>query len=719
MASSATFLHLTDTHLRAATTELRTRDIKTALPGVTQDTREAAVDRLLAMVAERLESTNQKLDGVLFSGDAQFRGEDGGHAELLAAILKHLAPHGVSRGNIVATPGNHDVPRKSPPSSAIRYKAFLEAWGAEGCVIPWLDGDHESNGRNPHVLEATDKSWKIVPINSSNWCQTEVSFPDELATIWDRLPVLAAPADDQLQEKLARQLDALRVHDVPRVSPEQLEALRTMLRSDLSSPRQLRIAMMHHHLRAPSLREELKTFESITNQEHVRTFLREQDFVALLHGHKHETALTYEDIYADGEDVPHRLAVISGATFDNSQHRDAMRLVHLKGLPHNPSVEVEMLSVTAQGLEPDWSACVSLKLSQPRHDESAPVMITGTDITEVYERVVEAASGKAAGGIIIADLDLNPDVRLPLPEGFPLTSEMPGEDRTKWLQDIVAWWQLPNPKNVVTFPFPHGSRLRNYNGNFDQLNRIISLLKDKPTSRAIATLIDPARDFSETGTGEVFASFCLVEFKLQEVKNGPRKLDIIGFYRVQEFSQWWPVNVAELRQLQYAVAAEVPNVVVGRIVTIAGEARSERAIVQVAVSVLDRWHDQAPTLFHVLTTVLAGGRVDNELRGRAVDGWYRTLGELQKVASGSRSTGAPIPLKGLETFIDYLKANSGSSTDFDSFTSSVRSLRRLCQAHAESAKSDESYEEWRKEILQLLSTIQGLSDRLLLPQAEA
>jgi hypothetical protein len=95
-------------------------------------------------------------------------------------------------------------------------------------------------------------------------------------------------------------------------------------------------------------------------------------------------------------------------------------------------------------------------------------------------------------------------------------------------------------------PFIHGSRLRRYGGKINQVDRVIKLLKTKASTRALAVLIDPFRDFTADGVDEEFASFCLVQFKRRELGGAQRAVDVIAFYRAQEFARWWPINIAEI-----------------------------------------------------------------------------------------------------------------------------------------------------------------------------
>lgn len=67
MPSSATFLHLTDAHLAAAGVPFERDDHKVDSPGIEQETRESALELTLSRLAERLERSGRRLDGILFS----------------------------------------------------------------------------------------------------------------------------------------------------------------------------------------------------------------------------------------------------------------------------------------------------------------------------------------------------------------------------------------------------------------------------------------------------------------------------------------------------------------------------------------------------------------------------------------------------------------------------------------------------------------------------
>jgi 3',5'-cyclic AMP phosphodiesterase CpdA len=102
MPNSAIFLHLTDTHLALAGTAFPRDDFKIAISGIEQDTREGALDLTLSRLAERLRKDGRRLDGVVFSGDAQDRGRPGGHRILFDLLIKHFGDLGVTAVNILA-----------------------------------------------------------------------------------------------------------------------------------------------------------------------------------------------------------------------------------------------------------------------------------------------------------------------------------------------------------------------------------------------------------------------------------------------------------------------------------------------------------------------------------------------------------------------------------------------------------------------------------------
>jgi 3',5'-cyclic AMP phosphodiesterase CpdA/thymidylate synthase len=718
MSHSAIFLHLTDVHLAQAGAPFARDDHKVKFPGIKPETREDALDLLCGRLAERLMRDKRNLDGVLFTGDAQDRGSPGGHEFLLNLLLRHFASLGVTVANIIAVPGNHDVPRDSPPSSSRRYNSFTEVWRRAGCVTPWLDGvDALADDGGPHCLVSEDRLWAIFPINTSNWSHVTQILPEPLASAWTNIPTLAAAGDSTREEKLRQQLDGLARYDMARVSGRQLEVLRERVERtpQPASGRQVRIALLHHHLRAPSLREELKPFADISNLEQVRSSLRDRGIAVVVHGHKHEHAAHFEHICNQDGGRDHRTLVISGATFEPGRESDAARLITIAGMPNNPAVSIEPIPVPRSGVDHPNLPPATYRIWSTDVVSGAPVIVQGSNLDVVYDRVRDAAANDAANGTLIVHLDLpagaSQDLRLP--SNYPVTESMTEPERHRWLKELVEWWQLERSGLEHRLPFVHGTRLRRYGGKINQIERVVKLLKEKATTRAVAVLIDPFRDFTVDGANEEFASFCLVEFKRREIDGARPAVDVIAFYRAQEFAQWWPINVAEIRFLQREICESL-RFTPGRITTIAADARTHsHSPTQVSMPIIDRWLDQAPERLHLLANALTQGIVKDGAQQDAVRGWERALVDLEATAAEYNPDGLPIAIEGLKRLASYL--DEADDSTLKTFVRILRSLARSNQSFEEGARSKADFDRWAPEVFAGVSELRDLTRKRLGP----
>lgn len=666
MAQAARFLHITDTHLRPGGSEHKLDDRKVDV-GLEPQTRESALEGGLERLAERLAKADERLDGVIFSGDALDGGIAGGDKLLLELILRHLGPFGITAQQIVAVPGNHDVPRGVAPGSQDRYRQFLAAWRDAGCITPWIDGiDPTKPHFGNHVLLGPENEWAVVAVNSSNWSHVS-ALPKNLLTRWADIPNALAPTDALLRETLTKELDSLSRYDMARVSPAQLDAVRHML-THLPKPtrgRQLRVMALHHHLRSPSLAEEVKPFADISNLEQVRTFIAEQDIRVVLHGHKHAARAHSDFIESDASHLPHKVLMIAGSSFSASDHADAMRLLNLTGLPWVPALEIEPIALPRQGLGTTPGKSTSMRLWSPTDSiEDAPVAIQGTNFDEVYARVVVAACEEAKERTLIVQLDLSDFTAVKrLPERYP-TKLATTEERIHWLADLVNWWQLPQSQLQERVPYIHGTRLHNYASNLNQIDRVRSLLKTKQTTRAIALLVDPSIDFKDSaGAKNDFASFCLVQFTRRDEKDAIY-VDCVGYYRAQEMVQWWPINVAELLHLQTEVAKGFAGRP-GRITTVTACARSAGVLpTHVAMPVIDRWLDQTPEKYFILaSTLLSGTAMTADAHG-VLGEWLSTLDELAEAATTATPDGGPVvAIEGPARLAKYLLSGTGPKID--------------------------------------------------------
>ena len=662
MTRTGRFLHITDTHLKPGGSQFpiddRKRDLK-----LEEQTREKALNGGLERLAEELGERNQRLDAVIFSGDALSGGKTGGDRLLLDFLLQHLGDHGISPGNIVAVPGNHDVPMGAEPGSDARYTEFLTVWREGGCITPWLDGiDQPKPDYANHILLGPDNAWSIIAVNSCNWSHVD-AIPPKLKSMWTSIPTTLAAGNVELETELRAELAKLARYDMARVSPDQLDALRWMLRNlpTATKGKQVRLMALHHHLRAPNHAEEVKPFADISNLEQVRTFIAEQEIRVVLHGHKHAGRVHSDLVELTQGKPPHKVLMIAGTSFSPSDHTDAMRILNLTGLPWVPSLEVEPVAIPRVGLNADPAPSSSIRLWFPTDgSEDAPVVIQGSNFDEVYARVTQAAREEAKERTLIVQLDLSDFAAVKrLPNDYP-TTIADDVERIEWLRDLVNWWQLPQSQLQERVPYIHGTRLHNYANNLDQIDRVRTLLKDKQTTRAIAMLVDPNVDFKESsGVKADFASFCLVQFTRRD-EDGTAFIDCVGYYRAQEMVKWWPINVAELLELQTQVGKPF-NGQPGRITTITACARSlARSPTHVAMPVIDRWLDQTPEKYFILASALLNEAAMTDNARKVLREWVAALDDLTTTATAQTHDGGPVvAIEGPARLASYLKSGSG------------------------------------------------------------
>jgi hypothetical protein len=202
-------------------------------------------------------------------------------------------------------------------------------------VVPWLDGIDAppQPGRHDaqYRLLDDDGQWAVYAMNTSNWSHVTSTLPEPLESRWRDIPGLLASGDTALENSFRSQLDPLVQFDMARVSKHQLEALRSIIAATPlpKHRRLLRIVVMHHHLRSPGLREELKPFADVSNVEQVRAFLRDSSIDVVVHGHKHEPSVQFDHVYDSQGSRDRRILTISGATFEPTRQMDAVRLITL------------------------------------------------------------------------------------------------------------------------------------------------------------------------------------------------------------------------------------------------------------------------------------------------------------------------------------------------------------------------------------------------------
>lgn len=712
-STKSLFLHVTDAHLgshdgsreKSRSQTFIEADIKVNLPGILDRNRaEIYRSTLRDMVAVHLEKGERRLSGVIISGDATHEGNDTCARILKKLLLDELQLVGIEPSNIVVTPGNHDVLSKTPPSTDARYKNFVSVWRDKSapCITPLLDGI-ETNEHNaligtelPHILSDKQNRWAIVPINSSNWSQILRSGMSE--EFGEHLGELRKTG----KTKLAAEIESLQKVDVARVSPEQLSGLQQVL--DNLPKDALKIAVLHHHLLPVSNQEEVKPFSDIVNLGLLRQFFRSHDIRLVIHGHKHRSLLYYDHIYDEAGVDPdaHRVLVISGGRLNkaSSEQNEPFRLIELSGLPYAPICEVTPIPFKVAGMPIQLSAPVRKRVWEPDAKHLGPISIYGNDISDVYARARQVASEEAKRRPMICTIDFDPAIIVPkdtIPADYPLR-DVNSEPANK-LEQMVMWWQMSQSRIESRIPFIHGTRLRRYAGSFDQLEYIIKALnKKRDSSKAIAILIDPVRDFAiQPNRG--FASFCLVQFHGRQLDGEKWCLDCIGYYRAQEFGQWWPVNVAELRQMQVLVAKDT-HMVPGQVTTITGDARiadDSRTPTQVAVPLIDQWLDTHTSRIPIMARAIAGCQASIGCEPLGMDYLNQCLNDLYASTETFQDDGNPIAIEGIEFLLSCLTEECRSQTKCAELIDDLENLLKANKAFDTSTGRESDFDVWKQD----------------------
>jgi hypothetical protein len=120
----------------------------------------------------------------------------------------------------------------------------------------------------------------------------------------------------------------------------------------------------------------------------------------------------------------------------------------------------------------------------------------------------------------------------------------------------------------------------------------------------------------------------LAEFTLV-TRNGRRELDCFAYFRKQEMRYWWPINAAELKQLQDDVRRQLDKdhrADPGRIVTFSAIALYGDEVPRVAVTEIDRAVDEEGAIWEMVAAVAFP---DSAAAAKGRSRWARALEELE------------------------------------------------------------------------------------------
>jgi 3',5'-cyclic AMP phosphodiesterase CpdA len=682
-------LHLSDLHLvpRSESRVLDDHSKQAVVPVEQRETLHDIIEHTFRRLRERLKKENRKLDAIIMSGDIANHNRPEGYS-LFLELLKELDEVCPEPEFIVVVPGNHDVDAGREPGDPKRYELFADQMRTARFVTPLLEGvDKETPKTNEelrlHMVRF--RGLEIVPINTSDFAQvrirTRFSEPQ-----WEAMQAALGADKDALEA-----LDKLRTVDAARVSPQQMDSIRSMLQTasrfrteeNVSRPPEfptpLRIGVLHHQLLPVSDIEEVKGFESFTNLGRLRQFLVDNDIAIVLHGHKHE-AVTYTDYipnYQDPSQPPRQVLVIAGPSpsqwaFDRHY---VCQLIEIE--PDQPEVKIEEIPAAYPGRTFLPGARMLLPYMRPGAATGVRtggiLMVDGPSVATVYRQLlanVQAAGGRATNVVSRIERTPKDEEVSDLYPGFrvlqgPLETpngETGPEERLRRFRELVRWWQHPALVSPVDEPaFTHGTRILRYDGHLDQLAEVAAVLRsDIGSTRGMVVLLNPSADKISDLDNE-FPSFCHAQF-LVRIDRGVSWLDCVAYFRKQEIKHWWLVNIAEITDLQRRLVklltaggkkgARVRSIQAGSITTIAAVAHAGISPPKVQVPKIDQYYTVEREKLCAMVTALLW----QEMPGRAAYAkqWREVLTSL--IPGEKRDPdGVAVAFEGLRFLLNELR----------------------------------------------------------------
>lgn len=568
--------------------------------------------------------------------------------------------------------------------------------GYRGSLLPGAGAPWEAPSSKGPMFIHPDRRFSIVAINSADYCG--VLEPMEAAATDELEALQAAGTMDALRNEVQR----LRLFDIARVAPSQLNALRDVLPSDhgAGEQRPVRIAVLHHQLLPVTATEEIKPFESLTNLGEVRRFLGSNEVDVVLHGHKHVQGL-YEDVFGLDEpldptaDMRRVIVCAAGTTGPGAgAGTEVAKLLEVThDLPTLRRIKISSVRAPSGGAAVKFKASDTFELPVARESSDPPVIsLAAHSAHEVHEQLLELFRDGILRRNVVCKWTAG-QTSYDIPPTYP-TDDIEG-DAGEWFAGIVDWWQ--DPEGAPDQSWTHGERIRLWAGQTDQVVTAAAILASRPaTSRAVITLLDPAED--DVGDYAVkFPAFALAHFWLEaETLHG------CGFFRKQEMRYWWPINAAELAVVQGAVVTELKNrgeaVVPGSLMTHTSEAVVGDAPPKVAVPLLDRvaWKQEA-RLWRAISAIF-----DPDMPGR--DDELATLIRFMWDWSPTEHRppdGPPIPLGGLEVLSAGIGALLGrySSEDGKRLLDLVDRMRQRNETYRDTVdgpQAPQAYGRWKK-----------------------
>ena len=658
----ATLLHLSDLHLTGAGRDVPTADHKNkVVPRDVAGTRNKLLMSSLRGLDESLRGDGESLDAIIITGDITDGGVLGGFAEL-TEVLNALGDSLPARERVLVVPGNHDVDRDATGDERF---AGIRTLRGEGYLVGWLSESEVTTEPAP-VLTAADNSFVLVGLNSAIYSGSQSYTEDGLTEYIDKLRKRAEK--DSAISALVEAWAARGRADIARMSDVELQGARGLL-GNASDSSPLRIVGLHHQLLPVGTAEEIKSFEGILNLGHFRRWLTANQVDLVLHGHKHNGAVIRDRIDSGGAHPPHELTILSAPSISTVRGADEPfgQLIRVSAhLPRLSAYDVVSVPGAESGAPTPLGAMD--RRTRPLDELTANGIISGATVDMTYARISAVLPRLTELPTPLVCRIEDGASGIGLPHAMP-DIPAPGPLRDEWLRSVIEWWQQEQPGRAAKFN--HGQFLHVASrGRSSAVERIVEELGKKPgSSRALAVLVnqDTLSDADE------FPSFISLQFVLKS-----NRLDAIAYFRKQEMSHWWPINIVEVAKIQQSVVKKMQgNIVIscGSITTVTAMPVLGLGMPTVSVPDLDRRVDRPGGMLDLVLPLFNSSvsRADVEARWADVFAdWVPTEDEPAE--------GHPRPLLGLLELADTLESAARinpHSAAVDSLTNRIRDL----QAH--------------------------------------
>ncbi|HEX8105452.1 MAG TPA: metallophosphoesterase [Solirubrobacteraceae bacterium] len=612
-------LHISDLHLGKGQPWERKTDDKGGFVPQDENSRLAVMKTSLTAVKEHLDASGWELDALVVSGDITTAHDEPGFTRFreLVDTIGIVTPD-----RIIAVPGNHDVDRASDPGTPGKYELFLKHTREQDMRTPFCDGVDKLDDANAQpILDLED--CLVAAVNSANWCGVKVE---------------STGTDHR--------------YDAARVSETQLDWLTDQLR-DHEADGKVRLAVLHHHLLPVTEDEETKPYESFTNLARLRAWLSHHRFHGVLHGHKHRSVLTWDHVHAfEDHEAPATPILVVSAPTPTTWGAPVCRIVRIgeqtgrELVRHAPRLEID--TVDAERKErliiPRTAA---VNLHEPITAPPGFVAIDCETADAAYERLVAQLDRRPGRLLNVTCVVRQPESAERIPTNFAGKLD----DPEGWFKDAVKWWQKRSPSLVAHggAPFNHGERLLATGVRESELDEAGALLG---STKAVVFLTSN-RELRSVNQSPAFIAVQLVKATDAE---GDR-LDCIGYFRKQDLTLWWPVNVGELRAIQKHVLDRGTDgpVRAGHLVTIATEAIHDFVMPELSGTKVDRFVDLRPEVLMEMAYGAAHGpadRSDPEARDKIHALWAQTFSDIGKVTEDDVKE---FPSLGVARLLEHLR----------------------------------------------------------------